>query len=88
MDRDEEELAIRVVMKFCPDTVEVSILFMMREPRNFISIAVHSGFTTPKGCSAWTVKKRDIIQNQWFMVRSMHKPRSDAGAATLRATFM
>ncbi len=34
MDRDEGELATRVVMKFCPNNIEVSILFMMREPRN------------------------------------------------------
>ena len=54
MDRDEEELATRVVMKFCPNTVEVSILFMMREPRNFIRIAVHSGFTYDIGRSNYT----------------------------------
>ena len=45
------------------------------------------GATTPKGCSVWTVKKKDIIHNQWFMVRSMHRPRSDAGAATLRGNI-
>ena len=54
MDRDEGELATRVVMKFCPNNIEVSILFMMREPRNFISIAVHSGFTYAVGRSNHT----------------------------------
>ena len=54
MDRDEGELATRVVMKFCPNNIEVSILFMMREPRNFISIAVHSGFTYAIGRSNHT----------------------------------
>ena len=72
----------RVVMK-------LSILFMMRKPRNFISIAVHSGYncsiegaTTPKGCSVWTVEKKDIIHNQWFMVRSMHRPRLPPSVVT------
>ena len=44
MDRDEGEWATRVLMKFCPNTMEVSRLSMMREPRNYISIAVHSGY--------------------------------------------
>ena len=66
---------------------------MIREHRNFISMAVHTGFTyaiegatTPKSCSVWTVEKKDIMINHicWFMVRSMHKPRPDAGDATLR----
>ena len=43
--------------------------------------------TTPKGCSVWTVEKKDIIHNQWFMVRSTHRPRCDAGADTPRGNI-
>jgi len=35
------------------------------------------GATTPKGCSVWIVEKKDIIHNQWFIVRSTHRPRGN-----------
>ena len=38
MHRIEGEWATRVLMKFCPNTMEVSRLSMMRERRNYISI--------------------------------------------------
>ena len=44
MHRIEGEWATRVLMKFCPNTMEVSGLSMMREHGNYISIAVHSGY--------------------------------------------
>ena len=40
MDRDEGEWTARVLMKFCPSTVEVFRLSMMREHRKYICIAL------------------------------------------------
>jgi hypothetical protein len=44
MERDQVEWATRVLMKFCPNTMEVSVLSMLREHGNYISISVHSGY--------------------------------------------
>jgi hypothetical protein len=84
MDRIEGEWATRVLMKFFPNTMEVSRLSMMKECRNYISIAVHSGFIYAIGGNNHTqrlssVEKYDISHKQRSMVRSMHRTRSDAG---------
>jgi hypothetical protein len=42
MDRFQGEWATRALMKFCPNTMEVSRLSMMREHGNYITIYVHS----------------------------------------------
>ena len=78
IDRDEEELATRMVMKFCPNTVEVFILFMMREPRNFISIAVHSGFTYDIGRSNYTQRLFSVDCEE-----ERHHPKPVDGVATI-----
>jgi hypothetical protein len=82
MDRDQGEWVIRVLMKFCPNTMEVSGLSMMREHGNYISIAVHSGYIYAIGGnnhiqSLSSVEKYDISHNKWSMVRSIHRTRSD-----------
>ena len=41
---DGGEVASRMLMKLCLNTIEVSRLSMMREGRNYFSIAVHSGY--------------------------------------------
>ena len=92
MDRDEGEWAARVLMKFCPSTMEVFRLSMMREHRKYISIAVHSGFIYAIGGNNHTqrlsrMEKSDISHNQWSMVKSMHRSRSNAGTATLRVNI-
>eukprot|EP00092_Neocalanus_flemingeri_P015715 GFUD01017009.1.p1 GENE.GFUD01017009.1~~GFUD01017009.1.p1 ORF type:complete len:597 (+),score=175.10 GFUD01017009.1:93-1883(+) len=85
----EGEWATNMVMKFCPNTMEMSRLSMMRERRNGLSVAVHCGSIYAIGgnnssVSLSSVERFDISLNQWFVVRSMNKTRSDAGAATLR----
>ena len=88
--------ASRMIMKLCLNTMELSRLSMMREGRNYISLAVHSGciyaiggvnysVTGPVGFSS--VEKYDMNRNQWSMVRSMSMTRSGAGAATLRGNI-
>ena len=87
MDRIEGEWATRVLMKFFPNTMEVSRLSTMRERRNYISICC-PGYIYAIGGNNHIqrlsrVEKYDISHNQRSMVRSMHRTRSDAGA-----TFM
>jgi hypothetical protein len=43
------EWAARVLMKFCPSTMEVFRMSMVREHRKYISIAVHTGFIYANG---------------------------------------
>ena len=86
MDRDQGEWVIRVLMKFCPNTMEVSGLSMMREHGNYISISVHSGYIyggNNHTKSLSIVDKYYISHNKWSMLRSMHRTRSDEGDATL-----
>ena len=35
--------ATKVLMKFCPNTMKISRLAMMREKRNFLSLSFYSG---------------------------------------------
>ena len=65
---------------------------MLREHRKYISIAVHSGFIYAIGGNNHTqrlsnMEKSDISHNQWSMVKSMHRSRSNAGTATLRVNI-
>jgi hypothetical protein len=69
MDIEQGEWVIRVLMKFCPNTMEVSGLSMMREHGNYISIAVHSGYIYAIGGnnhiqSLSSVEKYDISHNK------------------------
>ena len=65
---------------------------MMREHRKYKIIAVHSGFIYAIGGNNHTqrlssMEKSDINHNQWSMVKSMHRSRSNAGTATLRVNI-
>ena len=73
----EGEWATRRLMKFCTNSMEVSRLSMMREHRNYVSLAVHSGSIYSKGWNNHTerlssVERFDISLNQWFMVSEIH----------------
>ena len=85
----EGNWATNVLMKFCPNTMKISRLAMMREKRNFLSLSFHSGSIYAFGGNKEhnmlnSVERYDISLNQWFKVKSMSRSRSDAGAATLR----
>jgi hypothetical protein len=45
MDRDQGEWATRVLMKFCPNTMEVSRMSIMRE---------HGNYKQGRGAGQWT----------------------------------
>ena len=82
---------VKVLMRFSANTMEVTRLSMMRDCRNYVGLAVHSGSIYAIGGVSdgvpmflSSVEKFDISFNQWFRVSSMHKARSAAGVATLR----
>ena len=73
----EGEWATRRLMKFYTNSMEVSRLSMMREHRNYVSLAVHSGSIYSKGGNNHTerlsrVERFDISLNQWFMVSEIY----------------
>ena len=89
---EEGDWAARILMKFCPDSMEVSRLSMMRERRNYLSLAVHAGNIYAIGGNNHNTRLKsvemfDISRNQWSMVRDMNRVRSDAGAATLQGSI-
>ena len=89
---EEVEWATRILMKFCPNTMEVSRLSMMRERRNYLSLAVHAGNIYAIGGRnennlLKSVEMFDINRNQWSVVKDMNRVRSDAGAATLQGNI-